>query len=184
MKDKYSPPLDIPKIAYEDYSSFIKDDKAFSGESVVIGDGEYLQVERSDDGISISWTSPIGIRGLVEYADKNTQLIPAGDGQKSFVEIENGSKAESSEGTAREVIDFITSEDSPVSYVRIEYDKLALLWSSPAARIKDSDQIFAEVAIVTQDRNQELIESIIKSVGSQSIQKHYDEVIGELKEAL
>lgn len=164
------------KAYYENYGN-----EANPGEIIVVGDGEYLEADSSDKGISISWTSETALKDLLDIARRDG-LLDGSTSDDSYLQICDDGISKAAEGPAEEVIDFITAKEPTVTYVSLKYDSLVLVWSAPAARVRWSKVSYPEIAVVVAATDIAKAEGLIRETGSETVRTKYPELISKVSQ--
>lgn len=161
---------------YENYSSPLG-----PGETLVMGDGEYVQVESTSGVTSTSWTSNLS---SIEAASSIEQLgKSSGDGGSGFVQMiaESDSGSDIREGSAIELIKLVEM-GLPVSYMSIEFGSSTFVWSGPARRVVDATKSFCEFGYVTRDLRRRDILSMVHATASPLVRVGIDIAIPKIEQ--
>ncbi|MGB3362919.1 MAG: uL30 family ribosomal protein [Rhodococcus qingshengii] len=132
----------VMKPRYENYSSELG-----AGEALVLGDGEYVQVETTNGITSTSWTSTLS---AIEALKSVTESSNAGECCAGFIQLigEAGSDGAFKEGSVDDLIQLVL-DGLPVSYISLDFGTHTFVWSEPDKRAVGAKRAFSEIGYVT-----------------------------------
>lgn len=163
---------------YEDYGG-----SWGSGETIVVGDGEYLQVESTENRITLSWTSSVQLSELLTLLQKETSEFTETETPDSFAQIRAADGGvEWAEGTLSEVTDFVREEAPDVLYLSLQYASLVVAWTAPGNRVRGSDAEHSEIGIVLPKMNQEVVTFLLENTASQAVRDHYLKLFSNIRQ--
>jgi len=165
---------------YENYG-----DQYSQGETLVIGDGEYLQVESDSHKVSISWTSQIPLGDLVGLLRRYPgQFIETNTGDESFVQYLNSETGtiDLAQGDVKSVLDFIVEATPDARYVSLQFESSTVAWMPPAQRIKGSKEEYSEVALVLNTFDKDLFDSIVEITATKNMRNTYLTLMAGIKQ--
>jgi hypothetical protein len=163
---------------YEDYG-----DTWGSGETVVVGDGEYLQVESTEQRITLSWTSKVSLTELLKIVQADPgQFTELGTSDSFVKSTARADEVEWFDGTASDVINFVETKRPTVLYLSLEYASLVLAWTAPGKRVRGSRAEYAEVAIVLSKLDRDLASSLVQSTASPAVRDHFSELSSDIRQ--
>lgn len=163
---------------YENYG-----DTWGSGETIVVGDGEYLQVESTSERITISWTSNTSLQDLYRIIEKEPNKFRETGASETFVQIRTDKgDVEWAEGTTSEVWSFIDDEDPDVVYASFQYELATIAWTPRGNRVPSSDALYTEIAIVLRKLDRAIVTSLILQTASMAVRDHYRELFSDIKQ--
>jgi len=166
------------KAYYEDYG-----DRANPGEIVVVGDGEYIQVESSGEGdLTASWTSELSFARLLKKISEDAAFVPVKSDDSTLQIVDDYGDIELAEGTVRDIALLVREEDPNVTYARLNYEGATLIWSCSERRVTWSVEEYFEIALAMPEANFKLLRHLIRHTGSDAVRANSSQLLSRLKQ--
>lgn len=160
-------------MLHENYS-----DQRGAGETVVLGLGEYVQVESSRGKYSVSWSSDLSLPDFLDVVgDERAHLGTADPADTSYLEILSADGAtETATGPAGDVLAYVRAKSPHVQYISLSHENGTVVWSTPTVRVKGTGEAHAEVALVVRRLDMDALKSLVSATASRAVQENTAEL--------
>lgn len=160
-------------------------DSKMPGEIVVVGDGEYVQVETVEDRLFVSWSTvelpSVFMRGAAERLHaKFDDSAEAG-----FLQLAKpGAAGDEAEGSPHDILEFLEVEHPAVGYLRLTLaDGTRIAWNEVAPRLTTSTYAYAEVSVdCTRSHDRGSLLALIAGTGTPELEKRVDALASDIRQ--
>lgn len=153
-----------------------------AGESVIVGDAEYLKIESSSDRASITWSSELEAREALSRIQRLAgEPVKASSGYLSLCEDGTSSAGE---GHVLDIMEYVEHHSDNIRFAFIPHQNFDVVWAGWRARLISSDVPYTQIGIITKNKiGAEDLNWILMETASPSVSAEARKIVRSMQNA-